>query len=197
MQRAVPILMCLMAGLSLGWQVGVGNAEEADKALIQRGKDIYAEQCVRCHTMDGSPTALGLKQKPFPAKDLRPNHLLPNAELKMIIKYGLYMRAMEAKPLSDNDIDAVIGYLRTLTYKTNAVNGKKRFLEVCAVCHGNDAKGKPSIGTPNLHESKLSDVEMARIIRMGKHNTPMTPKRDALSNTEIADVIAYFMTLRK
>lgn len=197
MRKTATALMCLMAGLSLGWQVGVGCAEEADKALIQRGKDIYTEQCLRCHGMDGAPTPLGLKQKPFPAKDLRPNHLLPNAELKMIIKYGLFMRAMEAKPLSDNDIDAVIAYIRTINYKPDSVNGKKRFLEVCAICHGNDVKGKSNIGTPNMHESKLSDVEMARIIRMGKHNTPMTPKRDALNNTEIADVIAYFMTLRK
>lgn len=197
MRKVVPILMALVAGITFGGQTTGAYAEDANAALVQRGKDIYHEQCLRCHNMDGSPSEVGLKMKPFPAKDLRPNHLLPNAELKMIIKYGLYMRAMEAKPLSDSDIDAVIAYLRTMNYKTDVPHGKKRFLEVCAICHGNDAKGKSNIGTPNLHDSKLSDVEMARIIRMGKHNTPMTPKRDALSNTEIADVIAYFMTLRK
>lgn len=195
MKRVVTVLI---AGLALTWCANSGFAEtDSAKANVQRGKDIYKEQCIRCHAMDGSTTDVGKKLKPFPAKDLRPNNLLPSSELKMIIKYGLFMRAMEAKPLSDSDIDAVIAYLRTLTYKPDAAHGKKRFLEVCAVCHGDDAKGKSNIGTPNLHTATLSEVEMARIIRMGKHNTPMTPKRDALSNTEIADVIAYFMTLRQ
>jgi len=183
----------LVLGIFLVFTHQTVNAQNIDN-----GKKLFEEKCAKCHGLIGEISDYGNTLKPFPAKDLRTN-LLTYREMKFIIKYGLYRRAMTGKTdvLKDNDVDDIIAHIRTLKYDPDHKAGKKRYREVCSVCHGEDSKGKEWVHTPDLRESVLSKEEMAEIIRYGRHNTAMTPKRDVLTNIELANIIGYLMSIRK
>jgi cytochrome c oxidase cbb3-type subunit 3 len=57
--------------------------------------------------------------------------------------------------LKPAEIVTVANYVRSLSGlsvrpRTDLAAGKKIFADNCAVCHGDDAKGKQEIGSPNL-----------------------------------------------
>ena len=76
------------------------------------------------------------------------------------------------------------------------------FQEHCAVCHGSDATGKTpmakALGTiADLHSKtvqSLTDAQIRTVITEGKEKMP--PVR-GLSDTEIANVIAFIRSLGK
>jgi cytochrome c oxidase cbb3-type subunit III len=56
------------------------------------------------------------------------------------------------------DIETIADYVRSLarlpvTPKSDLAAGKKLFVDNCAVCHGEDGKGKREIGAPNLTDA--------------------------------------------
>jgi len=56
------------------------------------------------------------------------------------------------------DIETIADYVRSLTRlpvdpKSDLAAGKKLFVDNCAVCHGEDGKGKREIGAPNLTDA--------------------------------------------
>jgi cytochrome c oxidase cbb3-type subunit III len=60
----------------------------------------------------------------------------------------------ESGTLKPEEIQNVASYVRSLSGQTstagNVEAGKKVFADNCAVCHGEDAKGKQEMGSPNL-----------------------------------------------
>ncbi len=84
-------------------------------------------------------------------------------------------------------------------------DGAAIFSEVCARCHG--PVGVPDTGQvarlgvknltlPELHE-RLSDADIANQIRNGSKNQNMPAFAGALTEEQIAAVIAHVRTLRK
>jgi mono/diheme cytochrome c family protein len=67
------------------------------------------------------------------------------------------------------------------------------FQQNCAVCHGPDGAGNPSIGTPNFHDASLqrtlSDQQMTQTIVNGKGKMPAWSGK--LSSAQISDLVAY------
>lgn len=168
-------------------------------ANVPDGKAIYKAQCAQCHGMDGTVTDFGKSLKPFPARNHRAIAKVVNRdELRRIITYGVHGTAMTAKKytLDPLEIEAVIDYIKTFDYKPNLANGKKRFLEVCAQCHGQDGRAQTGVGAKNLVYSKLSLEEVVHTMRYGRPGTLMTSKRYQLTNTDIADIANYVYSLR-
>lgn len=88
----------------------------------------------------------------------------------------------------------------------DATKGKPIFQSKCVSCHGPEGKGdgpvgkalKPPAGNFSSAESKKkSPEELQKIIENGVPKTSMVAWKKQLNETEIQDVLAYVLTLRK
>ncbi|HET6675313.1 MAG TPA: cytochrome c [Nitrospiraceae bacterium] len=88
----------------------------------------------------------------------------------------------------------------------DAAKGKPIFQSKCVSCHGPEGKGdgpvgkvlKPPAGNFSSPESKKkSPDELQKIIEDGVPKTSMVAWKKQLNETEIQDVLAYVLTLRK
>jgi len=138
---------------------------EKDPALLAlaraRGKTVFGDNCAACHG-SGATGAKG-----FP--NLNDDDWLWGGTLEQIeqtIRYGA--RSGNAKAhegqmlafgkdgvLKRDEIVAVANYVRSLSglptrQGYDAAAGAKIFAENCVACHGDNAKGNPELGAPNL-----------------------------------------------
>ncbi|MEY9432938.1 cytochrome-c oxidase, cbb3-type subunit III [Bradyrhizobium elkanii] len=147
----------------------LGNASladiEKDPALLAlaraRGKTVFADNCAPCHGSGGA----GAKGYP----NLNDDDWLWGGSLDQImqtIQFGA--RSGHAKThegqmlafgrdgvLKKDEIVTVANYVRSLSGlstapKFDATAGKKLFTENCTSCHGDNGKGNPELGAPNL-----------------------------------------------
>ena len=88
----------------------------------------------------------------------------------------------------------------------DAAKGKSIYQSKCVSCHGPEGKGdgpvgkalKPPAGDFSSVESKKrSPEELQKIIENGVPKTSMVAWGKQLNETEIQDVLAYVLTLRK
>ncbi|WP_316206757.1 MULTISPECIES: cytochrome-c oxidase, cbb3-type subunit III [unclassified Bradyrhizobium] len=138
---------------------------EKDPALLAlaraRGKTVFGDNCAPCHGTGATGS------KGFP--NLNDDDWLWGGTLDQIeqtIRYGA--RSGNAKAhegqmlafgkdgvLKPAEIIAVANYVRSLSglptrQGYDAAAGAKIFAENCAACHGDNAKGNPELGAPNL-----------------------------------------------
>lgn len=178
----------------------VMGAYGTSSADVVNGERIFNKYCAKCHGEDGSVSKYGKAIKPYSARDLRTNRLfIAPAELLTIIKYGLYGREMKGwkSKLTDSEIIDVAEFVRTLKYKPDIEAGKKFFDLRCASCHLKEGPAKKLFKAPDLDMSPLGHLEMARVIRFGRHGTMMNPKRDIYRNPDLANVIEYLQSIKK
>lgn len=92
----------------------------------------------------------------------------------------------------------------------DAAAGDGKFQATCAACHGPDAKGLPNLGKDMTTSEFIlgsSDAELLEFIKVGRSvsdpanttNVDMPPKggNPALSDEDLADIIAYMRTLEE
>ncbi|MBI4769157.1 MAG: cytochrome c [Chloroflexi bacterium] len=92
----------------------------------------------------------------------------------------------------------------------DATAGKTKFEGTCSSCHGPDAKGLPGLGkdlTTSAFAMGLSDGDLLAFVKTGRPSSDpanttgvdMPPKggNPALSDQDLADIIAYVRTLEK
>jgi cytochrome c oxidase cbb3-type subunit III len=138
---------------------------EKDPALLAlaraRGKTVFGDNCAPCH---GSGAA-GAKGYP----NLNDDDWLWGGTLEQImqtIQYGArsgHPKTHEGQMLAfgrdgvlkPEQIVTVANYVRSLSGLStsagfNAAEGAKIFAENCAACHGDNGKGNPEVGAPNL-----------------------------------------------
>lgn len=178
----------------------VMTAGTASASDIIDGGAIFAKNCAKCHGADGTVSDYGKKLEPFPARNLRAvAPYVEYDELRRIVTHGTHDTSMKAMKyvLDPLEIEAVVDYLKTFTYKPNLANGQKRFKEVCASCHGTDGRAQTGVGAKNLVYSKLSLKEKVHTIRYGRSGTLMKAKRHQLSNTDIVDIANYVDSLKR
>jgi mono/diheme cytochrome c family protein len=119
---------------------GISNAQDAEVREVARGRAIYDAHCARCHgkNLEGQPdwqTRLPSGRLPAPPHDAR-GHTWhhPDKVLIGITKHGLKPYAGEdyesdmpafADTLSDEDIAAVIGFIKSKWPKREAEYQKR------------------------------------------------------------------------
>ncbi len=163
------------------------------------GKQLYNQYCSKCHAEDGTGSKKGKALKPFPARNHRAIALLVGRdEMRRIITYGVAGTEMKPKKytLDGLEIEAVIDYIKTFTYKVNLKNGKKRFEQVCSACHGMDGRSNTGMGAKDLVYTNLDLIGIMHAIRFGRHGTEMISQRHNLNNMDIADITHYVYSLR-
>ncbi len=188
------IVLFVLALMLVAGSYGTASADPMN------GKKIFKKYCVKCHGRDGSVSKYGRSLKSHSARNLQTNRLfIAPAELRIIIKYGVYGREMKSwqSVLSDKEIIDVASYVRTLTYKPDIAAGKKFFKKRCSSCHAKDGPGKKIFHAPDLDMSSLGPVGMARVVRFGRHGTMMSVKTDLFKNRDLADVIGYLQSIKK
>jgi len=190
MLRTFFIITALMALVA-------GPAQASD---LPDGKALFSKNCASCHAIDGTVSNYGKKLEPFPARNLRAvAPYIGYDEIRRIVTHGTHKTEMKAMKyvLDPLEIEAVVDYIKTFTYKPNLANGQKRFKEVCASCHGTDGRAQTGVGAKNLVYSKLSLDEKVHTIRYGRSGTLMKAKRHQLSNVDIADIANYVDSLKR
>lgn len=75
-------------------------------------------------------------------------------------------------------------------------HGRRLFVQSCAHCHGDDARGNGEDGDgPNLYRLPISNARIAAVIRTGiPEEMPSFAKKHGA--TDVADLTAYLRTLR-
>jgi disulfide bond formation protein DsbB len=92
----------------------------------------------------------------------------------------------------------------------DATNGKTKFTGTCSACHGPDGKGIAGLGkdlTTSPFAIGLADAELINFVATGRDATDvlnttgiqMPPKggNPALTEQDLADIVAYLRTLEK
>lgn len=198
MRRNKQGAFALATGIALSIFCITGSAYASDEDSYD-GKKLYQKSCAQCHGMSGEPTKMGKALTPFPARNHRAiAQYVSRDELTRIITYGVKGTAMEAKKydLDPLQIDAVIDYIKTFSYKPDLANGKQRFEAVCKQCHGLDGRAQTGVGAKNLVYTKLDLEGIVHTMRYGRPGTLMTSKRHQLTNPDIADIANYVYSLR-
>lgn len=138
----------------------------ADPQLLEfaraQGRPAFAENCAPCHGAGGG----GARGYP----NLNDDEWIWGGKLDDIaetIRFGVRNGASDARQgatmpafgrdgmLKRPEIEAIADYIRQtaglpVQSSANVATGKKLFADNCAVCHGDDAKGKRDVGAPNL-----------------------------------------------
>lgn len=186
-------------GIFLVIMMAPATVSANDDSDIIDGEQRYNQFCTKCHAEDGSGSKFGKSLKPFPARNHRAiAQLVGRDEMRRIITYGVAGTGMKPKryTLDGLEIEAVIDYIKTFTYKPDLKNGKKRFEEVCSKCHGMDGRANTGMGAKDLVYTKLDLKGIAHTMRYGVAGTKMKSKRHQMSNVDIADVANYVYSLR-
>jgi len=129
------------------------------------GRTAFAENCAPCHGAGGG----GARAYP----NLNDDEWIWGGKLDDIaqtIRHGIRSGDKDARQgaampafgrdgiLKRADIETVADYVRslaglTVVPKADLAAGRKVFADTCAVCHGEDGKGKRELGTPNLTDA--------------------------------------------
>jgi mono/diheme cytochrome c family protein len=84
--------------------------------------------------------------------------------------------------------------------------GKAAYDKYCMACHGPQGKGDgpagkmlkpPAADFTSAESKKKSESDLRQVIEKGKPGTAMGPWKSQLSDSDINDVLAYLMGLRK
>jgi mono/diheme cytochrome c family protein len=184
---------------------------------IERGRELFTQYCAACHGNFG-------EGGPNPA---RPGYVIPpistaeymrtrdNATLRAIISQGQPNFGMSpfstdfGGPLDDDQIDAIVSYLRQ--WETNpaveqppevaagvsALGGEQIYNEICAQCHGSKGQGGfgPTLRDPGF-QTRFTDQELFDSISQGHEATAMIGFGGILTSSQINQVIDYIRQWR-
>jgi cytochrome c oxidase cbb3-type subunit 3 len=186
---------------------------------------LFAQNCAVCHGADANGRVGPTLKKDFPG-------IRVDLFLKETITNGVDGSVMPAwskskgGPMSDQDIDDVVAYLRSLARPTPVINvtppptqtnaplpaavatfpagdltrGTQVFAENCVVCHGD--RGQGNIGAnlrkdwPGIDPDKFIEATVARGVQGSKMPAWAQSNGGPLTNQQIADVTAYIRSFK-
>jgi cytochrome c oxidase cbb3-type subunit III len=142
---ALPLSLALALSTGSAAQTTeIRNPVEGQPKAIERGEYIYKRRCASCHGFDA---------RGYRAPDLTTGQFsrgTSNAQLQRIITRGIPATEMAATPLDDDEVWALIAYMRTLIVPTantaargNAEAGERIYWgkAKCSSCHMVNGKG--------------------------------------------------------
>jgi cytochrome c oxidase cbb3-type subunit 3 len=158
-----------------------------DQRALDMGARLFANNCATCHGSDAQGGA------GYP--NLTDGDWLYGGDPDTIVKtisYGRIgnMPGMGAV-LNEQGVKDMAQYVLSLSGREHdaeqAARAAPQFAQICAVCHGQDAKGNQAIGAPNLtdeiwlHRGRLEDIEYqisnGRINQMPAHENILSKER--------------------
>lgn len=190
-----------------------------EREFASDGATIYGTFCAGCHGLAGSGVrSPGLASFPSIANpDLLDR--VSDTFLENTIRHGRPGRRMpawagSASGLTPEEIQAVIGYLRSLGgagqkpetaparwVRGDASSGKTLFASACAGCHGAQGEGAEAPALNNqVLLSSATDTYLVETIGRGRRGTVMqgfldpSPARRTLAGPEIESVVAFIRT---
>jgi len=171
---------------------------QRDPAALAIGRNLFLNNCAACHGSDGggAPAFPNLTDKDW-LWGGDPDTIvatISNGRTGVMPAWGPVLGAA--------GVENVLGYVFSLQGRKlpagNPDAGKAKFAELCAACHGADARGNPALGAPNLtdgvwlHGGALATVR--ETIEQGRTGT-MPPHLARLGETRVKLLAAYVASL--
>ena len=171
-----------------------------DPAALNVGRNLFLNNCATCHGSDGggAPGFPNLTDKDWLWGGA------PETVLATISNGRAGVMPPWGAALGDRGVEDVLAYVYSLQGRElptgDKLAGQKKFGELCAACHGADARGKVEMGTPNLtdgvwlHGGALASIRDS--IAHGRTGT-MPAHLDRLGETRVKLLAAYVISLGK
>lgn len=170
-----------------------------DRAALQIGRNLFLNNCAGCHGSDarGAPGFPNLTDKDWLWGD-DPDTILTS------IRDGRTGVMIGWLPvLGAGGVEDVLAYVLSLSGHelppgVTLAAGQQKFAEICAACHGADARGNRQLGAPNLtdaiwlHGGSINAIRDS--IAHGRQGQ-MPAHRDLLGDTRTKLLAAYVMSL--
>ncbi len=191
-------------------------AIQADASLMSivrsTGHQLFGDNCAACHGIDGKGRANypnltdddwqwgGDVQQIAQTISVGVNTSNPSTRLGEMPRFGV------DQMLPADDIEKAANYIYSLSNPDHAraettetiAAGREVFVANCATCHGEDARGKPDVGAPNLTDNRwLYGGDMETIIATihGGRRGHMPTWDQRLTLTEIKILALYVHSL--
>ncbi|HLO13807.1 MAG TPA: c-type cytochrome, partial [Anaerolineales bacterium] len=183
----------------------------------EEGAQLFAENCSACHGQfgEGGPNPANPNDIIVPIGSAEFLKTRDDITLRNIISHGQPDFGMSpfgaayGGPLSDEQIDALVAYIRgweanppvslppEVASGRAALNGSQVFANVCARCHGANGEGGfgPALNTQDF-QSKYDDQALLDTITKGHKATPMIAWGDVLSPNQLQELVLYIRTLK-
>lgn len=204
----------------LAYLTTVGSPAGAASAYVEpgnpsRGATVFvARGCSRCHAVRGVGGGAGAPAGESPPPDLGRHGEIALKDYTEIASqmwnhavpmWGRMQRShIPMQPLQGNDLADLVAYLffvNLVDDPGDAAKGASVYERLCAVCHGEDAKGKPEPKVPSLVGKTDQAARWDRIAKM----IQAAPRMEALANQrgiewpvfapgELNNLIAYLET---
>jgi cytochrome c oxidase cbb3-type subunit 3 len=175
-------------------------AVAADPQAREMGQRLFLNNCAQCHGSDAGGS------RGFP--NLRDADWLYGGapeQIKTSIAQGRtgLMPPQGAALGTSEDVRDVAAYVLSLSGRTHdglrAQRGKPKFATLCAACHGQDGKGNPMLGAPNLTDKIWlyggSESAIVETISKGR-NGIMPAHQDLLGEAKVHLLAAYLLSLQ-
>jgi len=169
-----------------------------DPAALAIGRNLFLNNCAACHGSDGggAPGYPNLTDKDWLYGGDADTVVatISNGRMGVMPAWG--------PVLGTQGVENVLDYVFSLQGRKLEAGdvgaGKAKFAELCAACHGADARGNPAMGAPNLtdhtwlHGGALNTVR--ETIEKGRTGT-MPPHLARLGETRVKLLAAYVLSL--
>jgi len=190
--------------------------EAARGAPTELGQDLFSKNCSICHGDFGeggpNPTRPGDIIAPISSAEFLQTR--DDATLRAIISQGQPNFGMSpfsaafGGPLSDEEIDALVAYIRSWQAKPPvefppevvarplSIEGPDIYAEVCAQCHGPKGEGGigPSLSDPSF-QAKNTDEDLFNTINLGHEASAMIGWGEILSADQVHQLVTYIRQL--
>jgi len=171
----------------------------ANPEALRVGRNLFVNNCAGCHGSDGrgAPGFPNLTDRDWLWGGT------PEAIYQSIASgRESIMPAWREVLGGDSGVDDVLKYAMSLSGRqilgSNIVNGREKFLAICAACHGPDGRGNPLVGAPNLTDhiwlNGGSLFTVRETIAYGRH-AEMPAHLERLGETRVKLLTAYVISL--
>jgi mono/diheme cytochrome c family protein len=194
------------------YALGAGQASG-----MERGAQLFAENCADCHGEfgEGGPNPSRPDDVIAPIGSAEYLQTRDDSTLRAIITQGQPdfgmspFGAAAGGPLADDDIDAIVSFLRSwqanppvelppeVKAGQTALTGVQVFATVCSRCHGANGEGGigPALADPQV-QAKYDDQGLFDTISLGHEATEMLPWGDILTQEQIEQLVRFIRSLQ-